>query len=153
MPKVAVIGGSGLSKYAGLEIIRREVVRTPYGDPSGPLVIGRLAGQEIAFLPRHGQGHTIPPHMVNYRANIWVLKNAGVEDVISVAAVGSMRADLAPGELAVPTQIIDYTYSRNQTFFDSGLDSVVHIDFTQPYCHKLVEFFVRAAKALSLIHI
>ena len=109
-----------------------------------------MAGQEIAFLPRHGQGHTIPPHLVNYRANLWVLKHAGVENVISVAAVGSMRSELVPGELAIPSQIIDYTYSRNQTFFDGETDPVTHIDFTQPYCQKLVDVFYQAAEIAQI---
>ncbi|MFC1665633.1 S-methyl-5'-thioinosine phosphorylase [Pseudomonadota bacterium] len=150
MPSIGVIGGSGLSKYLGLDIISSEIVQTPYGEPSAPLVIGQLAGQEIAFLPRHGHGHTIPPHLVNYRANIWVLKNAGVENVISVAAVGSMRSELVSGELAIPTQIIDYTYSRNQTFFDGETDPVTHVDFTQPYCQKLIDVFDKAAKTIQI---
>lgn len=99
---LAVIGGSGLSQLANLEIRQRKVARTPYGEPSGPLSYGALGGREIVFLARHGYGHTIPPHQVNYRANIWALKDAGVRSVVSVAAVGGIRGDLGPGVLLVP---------------------------------------------------
>jgi 5'-methylthioinosine phosphorylase len=130
---LGIIGGSGTTGLAALEDSRREVIRTPYGEPSGALTFGRLHGREVAFLARHGYGHTIAPHAVNYRANIWALASQGVRAIVSIASVGGIRADLGPGVLAVPTQIIDYTHGRCATFFD-GHDGVVrHIDFTEPY--------------------
>ncbi len=134
---LAIIGGSGLTPLANLNVSRREVVRTPYGEPSGALTFGSVAGCEVVFLARHGYGHTIPPHQVNYRANIWALHAQGVKNVIAVAAVGGIRSDLAPGALVVPDQIIDYTHGRAGTFFTGGDSGVRHIDFTQPYCQTL----------------
>ena len=143
---LAIIGGTGLSQLANLQVQRRQVVRTPYGDPSGALTFGTIHGREVVFLARHGYGHTIPPHKVNYRANIWALQEAKAQYVVSLASVGGIRADLGPGALAVPAQIIDYTSGRESTFF-SGVDrSVVHIDFTHPYCETLRERLLRAAK-------
>ena len=131
---LAIIGGSGLTQLANLDITRREIVRTPYGEPSGALTFGSLGGKPVVFLARHGYGHTIPPHMVNYRANIWALKHAaGVSHIISVASVGAIRNDLPPGTLIVPHQIIDYTSGRASTFYDGSNGHVVHIDFTEPY--------------------
>ena len=107
---LAIIGGSGLSKLSSLDVERREVVRTPYGEPSGAFLFGRISGQEVVFLARHGYGHTIPPHKVNYRANMWALKNLGVDGVVSVASAGEhSRRYAAPGTLATPDQILDYT--------------------------------------------
>jgi len=136
-----------MTKLAELEEVRRQVVRTPYGEPSGALTFGRLRGREVVFLARHGYGHTIPPHAVNYRANIWALASHGVRDVIAIASVGGIRADLGPGALAVPSQIIDYTYGRSSTYFD-GADGVVkHVDFTHPYCPALRAKLLRACAA------
>ena len=135
MITVAIIGGSGLTNLKNLKITRREVMRTPYGEPSAPLVYGELAGQEVVFLPRHGAGHTIPPHGVNYRANIWALKQTGVARVIAVNAVGGIASGYLSSErLVLPDQIIDYTYDRKHTFFGNDLQQVTHIDFTEPYC-------------------
>jgi 5'-methylthioinosine phosphorylase len=145
MTQLAIIGGSGLTNLKNLEITRREVVRTPYGEPSGPLVYGRLGGYEVVFLARHGYGHTIPPHMVNYKANLWALHQVNVTTVIAVNAVGAIRDDLAPAGLVLPDQIIDYTYSREHTFFDGQQEPVTHVDFTHPYCDELRELVKRAA--------
>ena len=134
---LAIIGGSGLTQLSNMEIERREVARTPYGEPSGALVFGQMCQEPVVFLARHGYGHTIPPHLVNYRANIWALREAGVSGIVSVASVGGIRADLAPGTLIVPDQIIDYTWGRNSTFFDGGDAPVRHIDFTHPYDQAL----------------
>ncbi len=135
---LAIIGGSGLTQLANLDVTRREVARTPYGDTSGALTFGRIGGQEVVFIARHGYGHTIPPHLVNYRANIWALaKVAKATQIVSVASVGGIRADLAPGAVVVPHQIIDYTYGRNNSFFEGGDSQVVHVDFTHPYDAKL----------------
>lgn len=130
---LAIIGGSGLTQLANLNIERREVVRTPYGEPSGVLLFGRVCSMNVVFLARHGYGHTIPPHMVNYRANMWALHSAGATGVLSVASVGGIGAEMAPGVLVVPHQIIDYTHSRRGTFFDGVDGPVVHVDFTEPY--------------------
>ncbi len=144
---LAIIGGSGLSQLAILEATRRQVVRTPYGEPSAALTFGRIHGREVVFLARHGYGNTIPPHEVNYRANLWALHSQKVRDVVSVASVGGIRSDLVPGKLAVPDQIIDYTYGRKSTFFSSTDHSVTHIDFTHPYCEALRERLLKAAAA------
>jgi 5'-methylthioadenosine phosphorylase len=129
-----------------LEALRREVSRTPYGEPSGALTFGRLAGCEVVFLARHGYGHTIPPHRVNYRANIWALKAAGATSLVSVASVGGIRQDCVPGALVVPNQILDYTWGRAHTFFD-GLDELVrHIDFTLPYDEEVRRRILHAVR-------
>lgn len=150
MQRIAIIGGSGLTRLKYLEITHREVMRTPYGEPSSPLVFGRLCGQEAVFLARHGQGHTIPPHEVNYRANIWALKEAGATHVIAVNAVGGITAPMTAGRLVVPDQIIDYTYGRAHTFFGNEQKPVTHIDFTFPYCEELRIRLVAAARIAKL---
>ena len=143
---LAIIGGSGLTKLANLEITHRQVIRTPYGEPSGPLTFGRIRSEEIIFLARHGYGHTIAPHEVNYRANIWALHSQGVKDVVAVNSVGGIHASLAPGVIAIPDQILDYTYGRKHTFFEGADRPVTHVDFTLPYCAKLRARCVAAAK-------
>lgn len=142
MVDLAIIGGSGLTRLESLEITRKEVRHTPFGEPSAPFTYGRLEGREVVFLPRHGAGHTIPPHRINYRANIWALHHIGVERVIGVAAVGGITQEMAPGRLVVPDQIIDYTYGREHTFFEQDLTEVTHVDFTDPYCPELREALV-----------
>ena len=143
---LGIIGGSGTTGLAALEDSRREVIRTPYGEPSGALTFGRLHGREVAFLARHGYDHTVPPHAVNYRANIWALASQDVRAIVSIASVGGIRADLGPGVLVVPAQIIDYTHGRRDTFFD-GADGVVrHIDFTEPYTAWLRAALLRAGR-------
>lgn len=135
---LAIIGGSGLTELGNLEIARREVVRTPYGEPSSVLSFGRIGCLDVVFLARHGHGHTIPPHLVNYQANIWALaKAARVDGIVSVASVGGIRADLPPGTIVVPHQIIDYTWGRLSTYEEGGDAQVAHVDFTEPYDGKL----------------
>jgi 5'-deoxy-5'-methylthioadenosine phosphorylase len=148
--RVAIIGGSGLTDLKNLEITRREVMRTPYGEPSGPMVYGRLRAKEVVFLPRHGPGHTIPPHQVNYRANIWALKHVGVERIIAVAAVGAIAENLRARDLVFPDQIIDYTYGRPHTFFDGEEKKVTHVDFTYPYCPDLRRHLAEAARRAGI---
>lgn len=143
---LAIIGGSGLTQLSNMEIERREVVRTPYGEPSAALAFGHVCGERAVFLARHGFGHTIPPHLVNYRANIWALKEARVSGIVSVASVGGIRADLAPGTLIVPSQIIDYTWGRKSTFFEGGDTPVRHIDFTHPYDEPLRQRLLAAIR-------
>ena len=150
---IGIIGGSGLTQLSNLEITRREVVRTPFGEPSGALTFGSLKGHEVVFIARHGYGHTLPPHAVNYRANIWAMHAQGVSGLVSVASVGGIRQDFVPGALAVPHQLVDYTYSRMHTFFDTSEQPVTHIDFTQPYCGELREALIKAAgeKRIAII--
>jgi len=145
MSDIAIIGGTGLSSLDGLEIIDREVVRTPWGEPSGPITHGSLCGQSVAFLARHGSGHTIPPHKVNYRANVWALKQIGIEKVVAVAAVGGIHAAFKPTMIAIPDQIVDYTWSRGHTFYENDLTHVVHVEFADPYCPELRAALIRAA--------
>lgn len=147
---LAIIGGSGLTTLSNLDVSHREVVRTPYGEPSGALVFGQICGQPAVFLPRHGYGHSIPPHMVNYRANLWALHHLKVRGIISVASVGGIRADLQPGDVVLPNQIIDYTWGRKSTFFDGLESSVRHVDFTEPYDAELTRLIAEAAAALSI---
>ena len=144
---LAVIGGSGLSQLASLEVTQRNMVRTPYGEPSGALTFGRIRGRELVFLARHGYGHTVAPHEVNYRANLWALKETGVQGVVSVASVGGIRRDFVPGALAVPDQIIDYTWGRRSTYFEGAGAQVTHIDFTEPYAAPLRARILAAARA------
>lgn len=144
---LAIIGGSGLTQLSNLDVIRREVARTPYGDPSGALIYGRVANRDVVFLARHGYGHTIPPHQVNYRANIWALKEAKATSIVSVASVGGIRSGLTPGTIVVPHQIIDYTWGRCSTFHEGPDRSVVHVDFTHPYDTELRTDVIAAAKS------
>jgi 5'-deoxy-5'-methylthioadenosine phosphorylase len=145
MAELAIIGGTGLTSLKNLQIERREVMHTPYGEPSGALTYGRLRDREVVFLARHGYGHTIPPHMVNYRANLWALRNKGISRVLAVCSVGGIRKDIEPGSIIVPDQIIDYTWSREHTLFERDLSRVVHIDFTEPYCREMREILLDAA--------
>ncbi|MDD5036865.1 MAG: S-methyl-5'-thioinosine phosphorylase [Methylococcaceae bacterium] len=139
MTQTAIIGGTGLTRLPEFQILAREKVSTIWGEPSSDLIRGRLYGAEIVFLARHGENHSIPPHRINYRANIQALKDAGVSRIIAAAAVGGIRADMGPAKLAIPSQIIDYTHGRAGTFFEDGLDHVTHIDFTHPYTPSLRE--------------
>jgi 5'-methylthioadenosine phosphorylase/5'-methylthioinosine phosphorylase len=121
----------------GLEVLDQEQPQTPFGSPSAPIVRGLLGGRELLFLPRHGADHSIPPHRINYRANIWALKDLDVDRIVALAAVGGIGADYGPRVLAIPDQIVDYTYGRSHSFYDGDGSEVVHIDFTRPYCEDL----------------
>ena len=143
---LAVIGGSGLTQLANLEITHRKIVRTPYGEPSGPLTFGRMGEQDVVFLARHGYGHTLAPHEINYRANLWALHAQEVTRVISVCTVGGIAESLAAGAIAVPDQIIDYTWGRPSTFFEGAEAAVTHIDFTHPYCQETRAMALAAAR-------
>ena len=147
---LAIIGGSGLTMLSNLDVSHREVVRTPYGEPSGAVVFGQICGQPAMFLPRHGYGHTIPPHLVNYRANLWALHHHRATGIISVASVGGIRADLQPGEIVIPDQIIDYTSGRKGTFFEGNGSAVTHVDFTEPYDRELRRRIAEAGAALGI---
>lgn len=148
--KIAIIGGSGLGRLTDLKNVRREVGRTPYGDPSAPLTIGTLGDNEIIFLPRHGLSHQIPPHQVNYRANIWVLKSMGVQEIYAVGATGSIDPALKPRDIVIPLQLIDYTYGREQTFYDGSNGVVDHVDFSHPYSEPLRQNLIEAATSAGV---
>lgn len=151
MTGLAIIGGTGLTTLDGLHHnSRRERVETPYGPPSDALVHGVVGEVPVVFLARHGGSHTIPPHRINYRANIWALKQLGVERIVAVGAVGGIHPELTPARVAVPDQIIDYTWSRPGTFFEEGLERVVHVDFSKPYCDELRALLIRAVRAAQL---
>jgi 5'-methylthioinosine phosphorylase len=150
MTGLAIIGGSGLDRLEGIEDSHPESITTPYGDPSDSLTIGSLQGESIIFLARHGAAHTIPPHRINYRANLRALQQAGADTIISVCAVGGIRADIKPGMIVIPNQIIDYTGCREHTLYDQDLESVTHIDFTEPYCEKLRQVLIDAAAAAGI---
>lgn len=141
---LAVIGGSGLTRFDELRVMRQEMVKTPYGAPSSPVVHGQLGGQAVVFLARHGQGHTIPPHRINYRANLWALREMGATQVVAVAAVGGIAPTLNPGMVVIPDQLIDYTHGREMTFYDG--DPVRHVDFTAPYDEALRLRLIKAAQ-------
>jgi 5'-methylthioadenosine phosphorylase len=147
---LAIIGGSGLTTLSNLDVSHREVVRTPYGEASGAIVFGEICGKPAMFLPRHGYGHSIPPHMVNYRANLWALHHHKASGIISVASVGGIRPDLGPGDIVLPHQIVDYTWGRKSTFFDGVGTPVTHIDFTEPYDADLRRRIQEAGEALSI---
>lgn len=129
--EIGVIGGSGL--YALLDDVTEVVVETPYGAPSDSLFVGEIAGRGVAFLPRHGRGHKVPPHRINYRANLWALRSLGAQQVLGPCAVGGLRAEYGPGTLVVPDQFVDRTSGREQTFYD-GTTPVVHVSMADPYC-------------------
>ncbi len=145
MGNLAIIGGTGLSVLDGLNIIQQHSVSTPFGGPSSDVLEGELHGQTVFFLPRHGAKHTIPPHKINYRANIWALHHLGVDRIIAVAAVGGIRHDLAPSVLSVPDQIIDYTYGREQSFYSDDFSVDKHIDFSYPYDESLRQALLTTA--------
>ncbi len=134
-PVLGVIGGSGLYDFPALEKVENFYPDTPFGKPSAPIALGRLAGRRVAFLARHGIGHVFNPTEVNYRANIWAMKMAGVERIVSVSACGSLREDFVPGEIVIPDQLFDYTKERKRSFFNDGL--VVHIGTGEPFCKEL----------------
>lgn len=148
--KIAIIGGSGLSELNGLAESRHDKVQTPYGAPSADMVTGAISSQQVAFLPRHGAGHHIPPHQINYRANLWALKSIGVEKIYAVAATGSIDRVLNARDIVVPSQLIDYTYGREHTFFDGRDDQVEHVDFSYPYTESLRQNLLDAAARASI---
>jgi 5'-methylthioadenosine phosphorylase len=144
---LAIIGGSGMPALAGMAELRHVAARTAYGEPSAALAFGKINGRDIVFLARHGEAHAIAPHEINYRANIWALKEAGVRGIVSVATVGGIRRELGPGALVVPSQIIDYTWGRASTFFEGTEAKVTHIDFTEPYAAAMRARILAAAKS------
>ncbi len=146
---IAVIGGSGVYRVEALEDAERLSVSTPYGRPP-EILVGRLGGHRVAFLPRHGKGHTIPPHLVNYRANIWALHKLGVERILATTASGSINPKMRPGDLVLLTQFLDFTKCRPQTFYEGGKAGVVHVDVSEPYCPELRRVLAESAKKLKI---
>lgn len=142
-PRIAVIGGTGF--YSFLDDPQERVVETPYGSPSAPITLGTVSGREVAFVPRHGQGHAFPPHRINYRANLWALRSLGVRQVFAPCAVGGLQAHTSPGALVVPDQLVDRTSGRVQTFVESG---AVHVPFADPYCPRLRSALVASTEGV-----
>ncbi len=149
MSKIGLIGGSGLYEIKGFVLKSKKTVKTPFGKPSNQYLIGEINNTEVIFLPRHGAGHNIPPHMINYRANIWGFKKLGVERIISISAVGGIKKGLKPGDIVITDQILDMTKNRESTFYN-GKDGVVHIDFTYPFCPELRKILLKAGKHLKV---
>lgn len=143
---LALIGGTGLYRLDGLDGVETIERDTPYGAASGPVRLGTLHGKRMAFLARHGEGHSIPPHRINYRANLWLLKRLGARRILAVSAVGGIGAAFGPRTLALPDQLIDYTWGRVGTYCEEDGREVVHVDLTDPYCPRLRADVLRAAR-------
>ncbi len=152
MTVYAIIGGTGLTQLDGLTIRQSLSVNTPYGAPSGDIHLGEYAGREVMFLARHGHPHRFPPHKVNYRANIWALKQAGAEAILAVNAVGGIHPDMGTGHFCVPHDVVDYTSGREHTFFADDLEHVTHIDFSFPYSAPLRARLIAALAAEGCAH-
>ncbi len=148
MPEIAIIGGSGLYSAEGLTNIEEVKVHTPYGKPSDSIIIGTFNGMKIAFLSRHGRGHQYPAHLVNYRANIWALKELGVKRILAVSSCGSLREDFAPGDIIVLDQFIDRTAGRVSTFYEGS--KTCHISTAEPFCPQLRSALFSTGQKLSL---
>jgi 5'-methylthioadenosine phosphorylase len=145
---IGIVGGTGLYRMEGLEVTRSSEIETPFGPPSGPVMLGRLAGREIAFLPRHGLHHDLLPSEINFRANIWALKSVGVRTVIGVSAVGSLKEEIRPGDLALPSQYLDFTKGlRAASFFGRGL--IAHVSTAHPTCAHTAALIARVAQAIG----
>lgn len=147
---IGIIGGSGLTALAGLKISEHIPVQTPFGAPSAAVIKGVFHHQPVLFLPRHGAQHSLPPHLINYRANLWALHHLGARDIIAVAAVGSLNPTMPPGQLVIPDQIIDYTWGRESSLFSEDFSPDKHIDFTYPYDKNLRQRLLAAAKTVQL---
>ncbi|MBK1722666.1 S-methyl-5'-thioinosine phosphorylase [Thiocystis violacea] len=137
MGLLAIIGGSGFKSLPDLELLDARQMETPYGATSAPVTRGRLGGEAVLFIPRHGPAHHLPPHRINYRANLWALRASGAEHVVGLAAVGGITPSFGPTVLSVPDQVIDYTYGREHTLYDGASGEVEHVDLTDPYCGAL----------------
>ena len=141
-PALGIIGGTGVYQFDQLSNIQENKIETPFGDPSSTIITGDLKGVRVAFLVRHGVGHTIPPTDVNYRANIFALKSLGVNKIVAISACGSLREDFAPGDIVIPDQIVDFTKDRKRTFFEKGL--VAHVSPADPFCKELSDALFQA---------
>ncbi|NQX89490.1 MAG: S-methyl-5'-thioinosine phosphorylase, partial [Halioglobus sp.] len=150
MASLAIIGGTGVEELDGLETLREHRIETPYGMPSRPIQEGRLGPATLFFLQRHGSPLAIPPHRINYRANVWALQALGADAIVGINAVGGITASLQPGRLLVPDQVVDYTWGREHTFDEGGDSALLHIEFTDPYDRDLRRALIGAAHAISL---
>lgn len=147
MADIGIIAGSGFNEVEGIEVRELKRVTTPYGEPSDLYRLSEISGREVVLLSRHGTPHHIPPHKINYRANIWGFRELGVERILSVNAVGGINRELRPGAVVIPDQVIDMTHGREATFYDGN--EVVHIDFTYPFCSELREALTGAGASLK----
>ncbi|RLQ23106.1 S-methyl-5'-thioinosine phosphorylase [Seongchinamella sediminis] len=152
MTVLGIIGGTGIDQLEGLEIVDNHAVETPYGDPSRVLQEGRLGSTRLFFLQRHGSPRAIPPHLINYRANLWALRSLGVSDVVAINAVGGISAAMRPGRLVIPDQLIDYTWGREHTVDTGEHDTLMHIDFTEPYDRALRQRLLAIASEQAIAH-
>lgn len=150
MSAIGIIGGTSLSSIEPWVATDSKIVETPYGKPSAPLSVGQWNNERVVFLPRHGGDHSVPPHKINYRANIRALKDSGVDRIIAIAAVGGIAGNTPPGSLAIPNQIVDYTYGREHTYFDGCGEALDHVDFTEPYSETLRERLLAAARKAGI---
>jgi len=151
MTVYAIIGGTGLTELPGLTLHEAVPAQTPFGPPSADILRGRYAGREVLFLARHGHPHRIPPHQVNYRANLWALRQAGAEAIVAVNAVGGIHSAMGAGHLCVPHQLIDYTYGRAHSFFEGDIEHVTHVDFSYPYDEALRQRLIAALAAEGVL--
>ena len=152
MSGLAIIGGTGVDQWDGLEVVSEHSVDTPYGEPSRPIQEGRLGQTTVYFLQRHGHPGAIPPHLINYRANLWALHSLAVEGVVAINTVGGITEDMRPGRLLIPDQVIDYTWGHEHTIDDGSSGSLMHIDFTEPYDRDLRMALVDAADSARIPH-
>ena len=146
--EIGIIGGTGIYDPGLLEDSKELSIETPYGAPSEKITVGQYNGKKVAFIPRHGKKHTILPHMINYRANIWALKELGVKRIVSPSAVGSLKEDLPPGSFVLPSQFVDFTKTRNGSF--SKIGDVFHISTADPFCPQMEDVILEAAKKTGL---
>jgi 5'-methylthioinosine phosphorylase len=149
---LAIIGGTGIDELEGLEVVRDHGISTPFGRPSRPIQEGRLGSTSLYFLQRHGSPGAIPPHRINYRANIWALKSLGVDGIVAINAVGGITESMRPGRLLIPDQVIDYTWGREHTFDEGEQGELMHIDFTEPYDRGLRMALLAAAQSSGIPH-
>jgi 5'-methylthioinosine phosphorylase len=141
---IGIIGGTGITHLTEFQVTGRRVVPTPFGEPSAPVMVGHLGGRETLLITRHGSGHTIPPHLVNYRANLWALKHLGACRIVAIGSVGGIHEALAPGQLVAPDQIVDYTWGRPCTIHETLDVPVVHTEFTEPYSAQVRSLILEA---------
>ncbi|MCB1703325.1 MAG: S-methyl-5'-thioinosine phosphorylase [Halioglobus sp.] len=152
MKPLAIIGGTGIDELEGLEVVSSHRIQTPYGEPSRPIQEGRLGKTTVYFLQRHGSPGAIPPHRINYRANIWALKSLGIDGIVAINSVGGITEDMRPGRLLIPDQVIDYTWGREHTFDEGEGGELMHIDFTEPYDRHLRMALLAAADSAGIAH-
>ena len=144
---LGIIAGSGLQRLNHLEQVRREIIRTPFGEASCAVTFGQLAGVDVAFINRHGYGHTLAPHQINYRANIWTMKHIGVQALCAIGSSGALSTDISPSQIILPHDVLDYTIGRKNTFFEGPDSPIVYTDMSEPFDAELRTQLVQAAQA------